>query len=173
MVVDMGILSDMDFSNMLCSVGWNHIACWKDKKRKVVMNIQYRLDKNEYSTIPCVHDCTIKEVEIKEDFLIFYFEDEINRNDSVNRIYPNAKTLITKYHLIDDFDVFVWKRKLSLTKGAGYIEVDRTALADMAKTRLVYLFHNVAYQSMILKLWIGQSVIVDLRTDYVEYEWIE
>lgn len=137
------------------------------------MKIKYQLDQDYYPMIPCVHDCVIKKVEIRDDFLLFIFEDEINQHDSIQHINCKAESLVIKYHLIDDVEVFVWKNKLSLTKGGGYIAVESTKLAEMAVERLEYLYHNVGYQSMILKLWNMQSVIVDLRADYVEYEWIE
>ncbi len=137
------------------------------------MIIRYQLNQENYPTIPCVHDCVIKEVEIQNDFLSFFFEDDISYHDSIKHLNPKAKTLIIKYHLIDDFEVFVWKRRLLLTRNSGYIAVEGAKLVGMTSGRLEYLYHNVGYQSLILKLWSSGSVIVDLMADYVEYEWIE
>lgn len=137
------------------------------------MTIRYQLNQEHYPTIPCVHDCVIKSITIQDDFLMFYFDDEINKCDSIQYINPKAKTLVIKYHLVDDFEVFVWKRRLSLMKREGYVAVKSESIADMTNGRLEYLYHNVGYNSVILKLWNNGSIIVDLMADYVEYEWIE
>ncbi len=137
------------------------------------MITRYQLNQDNHPTIPCVHDCVVKEIKIQSDFLTFYFEDDINQRNSIQYYNPKAKSLVIRYHLIGDFEVFVWKRKLSLLKREGYIAVTREKLVDMTKYNLEYLYHNIGYQSIILKLWSQDPVVVDLMTDYIEYEWIE
>ena len=40
------------------------------------------------------------------------------------------------------------------------------------KFKLEYLYHNVAYCSVITKLFSNGYVILDAEIDYVEFEWI-
>ena len=81
------------------------------------MVVKYQLNQDTYPMISCLHDCVIKKVEIQNEFLIFRFESEINQHDGIQRINQKAKSLVIKYHLIYDFEIFVWRRRLSLTKG--------------------------------------------------------
>ncbi|MFI3200810.1 MAG: hypothetical protein R3Y54_04675 [Eubacteriales bacterium] len=41
----------------------------------------------------------------------------------------------------------------------------------MAEDKLEYLYHLVGYQEVVLKLWSSGSVIVNISTDYIEYDW--
>ncbi|MEG1814209.1 MAG: hypothetical protein RR337_13045 [Clostridia bacterium] len=132
---------------------------------------RYELNNNSLPNMPCVHDCIIKEVHINEDFLIFIFEDDISYHDSIKYISPNSKSLIIRYHLIDIFNTYKWKHKLSLTKGEGFILEKNDSLIKMAEDRLEYLYHSVGYQTVMLKLWSKGSIIVDISADYVEYDW--
>lgn len=135
------------------------------------MTVRYQLDSEQYPTVPCVHDCVIKRVEITNEFLTLIFEDDIGDHDSVKHINPGAKGLEISYHLVDGFEVFAWVKRVSLVGGEGYIKKKNSSLAQMTEYRLEYLYHCVGYRSMILRLWCAGEVIVDLSADYVEYRW--
>ena len=39
--------------------------------------------------------------------------------------------------------------------------------------RLEYLYHDVGYNSIIIKLFCETFIMIDISSDYIEYEWIE
>ena len=132
----------------------------------------YYLDTTEWPTIPVPHDCVISNISRSDDFLIFDFEQGISIHDSIQYIQPNAKSLIIKIHLIDTFDIYqmrIWKfpkfKRL-------YAEIDFDKLTGFVKQKRVeYLYHYVAYQSLIVNLYYNTNIILDLQTDYIEYIW--
>ena len=133
---------------------------------------KFELNKFNFPNLPCPHDCIVKKIEIFDDYLIFIFEDDLSYHDSIKYNYLNTKSLIIKYHLTDDFEVHKWKRKVSLFSGEGYLLISNEEFISMAKTNLEYLYHNVGYNSLIIKLWSQGNIILDLNTDYIEYHWI-
>lgn len=137
------------------------------------MIITYRLDESTYPTVPVVHDCVICDVRADGEFLMFTFEPNIGEHDSISHIRPGARSLTIRYHLVDDIEVFAWKRRLPFTRTEGYVARSVTWLAKMAKGRLEYLYHNVGYRSIVLKLWSAGQIIVDVCADYLEYAWDE
>ena len=136
----------------------------------------FYLNKDILPTIPVPHDCVIKDIQIGGQHLTFVFEDDISYHDSIKFIAPEAKSLIIRYHLTDDdsFSVYKWRkpRKFSLKKGY-YACLDNSRLSKPSKDKIEYLYHNVGFSSIIIKLFSGGMVIVDAEVDYVEYEWIE
>lgn len=132
----------------------------------------YSLDKAEWPTIPVPHDCVISSVSFSDDFLILDFEQDISIYDSIQYIRPNAKSLTIKIHLIDTFDIYQMKiRKFPKFKRL-YAEIDFGKLVSLVKRKRVeYLYHYVAYQSLIINLYYQVNIILDLRTDYIEYIW--
>ena len=127
----------------------------------------YYLNKNELPTLPYIHDCVIKEIELNDEYLIFKFEDDISDYDSI--LNKNYKSLIIKYHLIED--LFVYKSKRLFNKEYYYLLEDNkiNKLKD-----LEYLYQYVDFYSLIIKIVRGRDYyIFDLDVDYIEYEWIE
>lgn len=127
----------------------------------------YYLNKNELPTLPYIHDCVIKEIELNDDYLIFKFEDDISDYDSI--LNKNYKSLIIKYHLIEN--LFVFKSKRLFNKEYYYLLEDNkiNKLKD-----LEYLYQYVDFYSLIIKIVRGRDYyIFDLDVDYIEYEWIE
>ena len=67
------------------------------------------LNKDTVPTIPTPHDCEIKKVTVQGDYIIFEFEDDISYHDSIRHFNPDAKSLVIKIHLVDDFDTYKMK----------------------------------------------------------------
>ncbi len=144
------------------------------------MKETYYLNKSELPTIPVPHDCVIKEVRLDGEYLVFTFEDDISYYDSVKYHRPEAKSLIIRFHLMDDADgvcVFVRKKSIRFLHKPGAIkELDlikaNGELINLFKGKLEYLYHNVGYCSIIVKLWSESRIVLDMAVDYLEFEWI-
>ena len=154
-----------------------HSAQYAKIKNTVVIGrfpMTYYLDKAEWPTIPVPHDCVINDISFSNDFLVLDFEQDISRHDSIKDIHSNAKSLIIKMHLIDTFDIYQMKiRKFPKFK-RFYVEIDFNKLADLVKQkRVVYLYHYIAYKSLIIKLYYNTNIILKLQADYIEYIWKE
>lgn len=132
----------------------------------------YYLDKAEWPTIPIPHDCVISNITVSDNFLILNFEEGISRYDYIRNICPNAKSLTIRVNLIDTFDIYQMKiRKFPKFKTL-YAQIDFDRLAGLVKQKRVeYLYHYVAYQSLIVNLYYKTNIVLDLRTDHVEYIW--
>ncbi|MGN0600159.1 MAG: hypothetical protein ACI4JK_09720 [Oscillospiraceae bacterium] len=145
------------------------------------MKETYYLNTNELPTIPVPHDCVIKEIKLEEDCLTFVFEDDISYHDSIKNISPTAKSLIINFHFMNDiYDISLFMRDKPnrISRKAGVfkeIELpeERDVLLNLPKSILEYLYHNVGYCSIIIKLWSSDSIVLDMAVDYVEFEWIE
>ena len=126
----------------------------------------YYLNKNELPTLPYIHDCVIKEIELNDDYLIFKFEDDISDYDSI--LNKNYKSLIIKYHLIED--LFVYKSKRLFNKEYYYLLKDNkiNKLKD-----LEYLYQYVSHYQLIIELFSSVRLYMKIECDYIEYEWIE
>ena len=142
------------------------------------MKETYYLNKRKIPTIPVPHDCIIKKINLDNQFLIFTFEDDISYHDSIKCLNIKAKSLIIKYHLIDNIDnyiVYKWfKPRKNLSKNGYYKSIDNNKLVELTNTKfkLEYLYHNIGYCSIILKLFLKGYIILDANVDYIEYEWI-
>ena len=66
------------------------------------MKEMYHLDTKIVPTIPVPHDCVVKEIRLEDNILIFIFEDDISYHDSIQNIRPGAKSLMIRFHLIQD-----------------------------------------------------------------------
>ena len=133
----------------------------------------YYLNHDTVPTLPTPHDCKIKKVTIRGDFIIFEFEDDISYHDSIRHSNPDAKSLVIKIHLVDDFDTYKMKYYKKPWCRGDYSRIDNAQLEKIAKNeRLEYLYHYVGYQSIIIKLFSQTYITLDIVTDYIEYEWI-
>lgn len=123
--------------------------------------------------IPSPHDCVISNIEINEDFLTFYFEDEIFRRDSVKFLHPNAKSLVIRIHLSDPL-FFTYKHKFNKLNGKDkYVAIKSSELKVLSKHGFEYLYNYVGCGSLIIKLWQNGCILLDITADYIEFEWIE
>ena len=129
----------------------------------------YFLNKKELPTMPVPHDCIIKKINIENDFMEFIFEDDISYHDLIKNIDPDAKSLKIKYHIMDKdyFSIYKWE------KPDNYRHIDYKEFINLPKIHtLEYLYHNVGYNSLIIKLMLQDEIIIDIMVDYIEYEWI-
>jgi len=145
------------------------------------MKETYYLNDKEVPTIPVPHDCVVKDIQLENGNLVFRFEDDISYHDSIKNNYPKAKTLIIRFHLLQDiFDInlFIRSKANRLFHKAGvFREIDlskrQNDLINLTKDNLEYLYHNVGYCSIIVQLWSSRDVVFNIAADYVELEWIE
>ncbi len=85
-----------------------------------------------------------------------------------------------KFHLIDDIsDVKLYtqeKKDGIFHSTAIYKEIDLNTydnpLLHLPDRKLEYLYHNIGYCSIIVKLWSVASIVIDITADYVEYDWL-
>ncbi|MBP1550124.1 MAG: hypothetical protein J6A05_08975 [Oscillospiraceae bacterium] len=138
----------------------------------------YYLDKEQLPTIPTPHDSVVTDIHIENQCIVFRFEENVSEYDAINVIRPDAKSLIIRYHLIDEdsFSIYRWHKPIKLLVPSGYYKsIDNSALSFLAadKYKLEYLYHNLGYRSIITKLFSRGYIIIDAEVDYVEFEWIE
>ncbi|MBD5151836.1 MAG: hypothetical protein HDT16_04955 [Oscillibacter sp.] len=136
----------------------------------------FYLNSKALPTIPVPHDCVIKEIQVNQQYLIFVFEDDISGHDAVKYINPGAKSLIIRCHLVDEdaFSVYKWNKPDPLFHKNGYYEcLDNSQFIKSAKSSIEYLYHNVGFCSIIIKLFSDETILLDAEADYLEYEWIE
>lgn len=136
----------------------------------------FYLNKETLPTIPVPHDCVVEKFQIDGQYLTFTFESDISYHDSIKEIAPKAKSLIIRYHLTDkdSFSVYKWKKPNKFSRGKGcYVCLDNLQLTKPSKNKIEYLYHNIGYSSIIIKLFSEEIIIIDADVDYLEYEWIE
>lgn len=141
---------------------------------------RYTLDKETLPQLPCVHDCAIARIEMQDGYLSLYFDEDLSQYDVMAHIYPDASSLVVRYHLCDPYVMFYrsFRRKKSDGQGVeiGYaLYEDQDAfLEESADMKLYYLHHFVAYNAVVLKLWSyddPHEVVLEFNADTVEYEW--
>jgi len=143
---------------------------------------KYFLNGESLPTIPVPHDCVIKHIQLKDQCIEFVFEDDISYHDSIQYYKPDAKSLIIRYHFAydsNDYSIYRWikpNRLLSKLFSADdcYKRIKNCLLTELSegKNKLEYLYHNVGYCSIIIKLFSNGYIILDAEIDYVEFEWI-
>ena len=137
------------------------------------MSIKYYLNQDILPTIPTPHDCIITSIAYDSEFLTLKFEEDISYHDSIKIINPNAKSLIIKIHLFDrEFDVYKWKRHLSLRTGQGLALMDCNKVFSRIKGT-AYLSHYITYNSIIIELFQSESIVLKVESDFIDFEWIE
>ncbi|MCR5848691.1 MAG: hypothetical protein K6G75_11325 [Lachnospiraceae bacterium] len=139
----------------------------------------YYLNQKELPTIPVPHDCVVNDIVLSGNFIEFKFEDDISQYDSIQYHKPDAKSLIIRFHLKDDpedYSVYQWVMpQKPFQKDGCYKRIENGKITEMTKGeyKLEYLYHNVGYCSIIVKLWAGSEIIFDADADFVEFEWIK
>ena len=146
------------------------------------MTEKHYLNGESLPTIPVPHDCVIKKIQLKDQCMEFIFEDDISYHDSIKYYKPDAKSLIIRYHFAydkDDFSIYKWVKPMRLfsklfSADGHYKRIKNSKLTELpeGKFKLEYLYHNVGYCSIIIKLFSNGFFILDADIDYVELEWI-
>lgn len=140
------------------------------------MTETYYLNADTLPTIPVPHDCLIEKIAVEDGYIVFTFEKDISYHDSIKHIRPDAASLVIKLHLADeDFELYKWHKSVRLFAPEGYYKrTDSKALFSLAseKSRTEYLYHYVAYRSIIIELCALTTVRLELTADYVEFHWI-
>ena len=140
------------------------------------MTETYYLNGNILPTIPVPHDCVINRIRLENQYIIFEFENDISYHDSVkNYSKPEPKSLIIKYHLLNDrdFSIYKWKKPFKFSKKNGrYDCMDDNTITKLSDSRLEYLYHYVGYRSIIIELFSNSSIILAAYVDYIKFEWI-
>lgn len=148
-----------------------------NKKAMGIMKTTYYLNQDNLPTIPTPHDCLVTAVAYDSEFLTLKFEDTISNHDSIKTINPNAKSLIIKIHLDpvfgSTFDTYKWKSKLSLLKREGFLLEKNEKVFGKHFKPMCYLSHYVAYNSIIIKLFGWEYIVLKMESDFIEFEWIE
>ena len=87
-----------------------------------IMIETYYLNKEQLPTIPTPHDAVITDIKIENQSIVFKFEDDIGYYDSIKAVHPDAKSLIIKYHLVDEdsFSVYKWHKPVKFFASNGY-----------------------------------------------------
>lgn len=143
----------------------------------------YKLNEENLPTVPEPHDCVVKEIKLENNNLIFVFENDISYHDSIKAIRPSAKSLTISYHLLDNiYDINLFVRTCQsrlLHRFGSYKEIDIakniSELLDLPNSKggLCYLYHYVRYNTVIVKLWSSNEVVLELTVDFIVFDWQE
>ena len=139
------------------------------------MTETYRLDEKQLPTIPLPHDCEIKSIRLEGRTVEIAFVDDISRHDAIQYWKPDAKSLVMRFHLDcepEECEVLQW-----VPDGDGHYRVTGLGeLAGLTGSGLEYLYHDVGYRSVILRLFCGGKVngpvILIAEADAVGVEWV-
>jgi len=140
----------------------------------------YHLNQNMLPMLPTVHDSIINRITLQGQMITFYLNADVNdKDDAIKFFHPEAKALIIRYHQTEEDSFSIYKMKRSprhLYKlfPPHYTLLNDNVLEKLAsgKYRLEYLYQYVGYNSIIIKLFEEDEIILDASVDYVEYEWI-
>ena len=140
------------------------------------MTISYSLTDSSVFSIPNPHDCTIEKIFFDHDRLCLVFESNIAYHDSIKAQHPVAKSLIIRYHLLDqDVRLYRYRRLRALKPREGYMLEKSEMLTQLTekKWKPDYIGHYLSGCSMIIELCSDKSYRLELEVDTIEYEWIE
>ena len=141
------------------------------------MTETYRLDEKQLPTIPLPHDCEIKSIRLEGRTVEFVFEDDISRHDAIQYWKPDAKSLVMRFHLVcepEDCEILQGvRRRKPFGKNGHYKVISFAELSGLAEFEPEYLYHYVAYSSVIVNLftWKHGNVFLNMEADAVELEW--
>lgn len=141
------------------------------------MTETYRLDEKQLPTIPVPHDCKIKSIRLQDGILEIVFEDDISRHDAIQYWKPDAKSLVMRFHLVcepEDCEILQGvRRRKPFGRNGHYKVISFAELSGLAEFEPEYLYHYVAYSSVIVNLftWKHGNVFLNMEADAVELEW--
>lgn len=132
----------------------------------------------------CLHDCTAKKVKIKNDNLIFYFNDGFwictqHENNKLNETVRTDKSKV-KYHLTDinDITVYVFYRKRNKAIRKEWSVDKLLKRINSGKYSLEFLYQYRDFNSRILKCMLVKGkkryfreCEIIIATDKVTYCW--
>ena len=143
------------------------------------MKEKYFLNERSLPNLPTPHDGVIKEILLKDQSIIFVFEDFVpSYHEFVNYYAPGARSLIIKYHLVydeGDYSIYKWRKPVRpFSKEGYYKQLNNGKLVALphGKIKLEYITEYVGYFSVITELYSNGSIILKAYADYVEYDWI-
>ena len=145
----------------------------------------YLLDGNNVSKIPVPHDCVISGIREEDDYLVFDFENDVYRNDSIQAVHPDAQTLTVRFHLeyggLNGVKAYgglqgIYQYRRSKKHGEGYMRIKNLKkLQKLIKEcyfPATYLNHYIsANQQVILELCVDDLTLLMLWADSVEFVW--
>ena len=135
----------------------------------------YYLNRETLPTIPVPHDCIIEDIVIENQYIIFKFEADLSRYDSIKHIKPNVKSLVIKFHLCDEcFNLYKWHKPIKfIAKNGFYKCIDGSKLLTLTsgEYHLQYIYHHIAYRSIIIEMWSGTPIRLEISADYIEFDW--
>ena len=135
----------------------------------------YYLNLDKLPTIPVPHDCSIDKITIENQYITFIFEQDVSYHDSIKYIKPDSKSLVIKYHLVDEFfNIYKWCKPVKAFADKGYYKrIDSLELNELflSKERVEYLNHYVSYQFLIIELFSLELIRLELAVDFVEFYW--
>ncbi|MBQ8235998.1 MAG: helix-turn-helix transcriptional regulator [Clostridia bacterium] len=140
----------------------------------------YSLDGELLPHLPSVHDCAVAQIHADGEYLSLYFNDELSMYVSVSRFRPGAKELTIRYHLCDPCFMVYRRFRHQKNDGTGYeigyslYDDAQDFLKEAAHLKLLYLYHCIEYNTVVLKLWASDDpyeVMREFNADTVEYRW--
>ena len=138
------------------------------------MKETYHLNGEVLPAIPVPHDCLIKEISLEDEWLVFAFEDDINRHDMANPIKENARSLVIRFHLADEtYALYKYRKPFLRFLGEGaFVGLKPEKLFGMPAGSLEYVEHFVGCNSIVIKMFSQAEIVLEASVDRVEYEWL-
>ena len=138
------------------------------------MKETYHLNGEVLPAMPVPHDCLIEKISVEDEWLVFAFEDDINRHDRENPVKENARSLVIRFHLADEtYSLYKYRKPFLRFLGEGaFICLKPEKLFGMPAGNLEYVEHFVGYSSIVIKMFSQTEIVLEASVDRVEYEWI-
>ena len=135
---------------------------------------RYNLVERQLPTIPTPHDCRIAEIVLDDGWLVFTFDDDIARHESIKHMHPNAKALKIKYHLWEDTNIELYAYEQRKYENVFVQRKLRKLFAlPLGVLKPEYILHYVTCGGIQIEISTDQSYVLNFRTDQVIFEWME
>ena len=141
---------------------------------------KYYLNGEVLPTMPVPHDCVVKEITFDDEFLVLKFDVDISHHDpdisyydSITSINKNASALVIRIHLTDPLFYAYEHRMTHRFSGEGYYLINNKKLQSLCKKCVEYLYHYVSYEQIMIKLFCGGYYLLEVTSDYIEFDWTE
>ena len=138
------------------------------------MKETYHLNGEVLPAMPVPHDCLIEKISVEDEWLVFAFEDDINRHDKENPVKENARSLVIRFHLADEtYSLYKYRKPFLRFLGEGaFICLKPEKLFGMPAGNLEYVEHFVGYSSIVIKMFSQTEIVLEASVDAIEYEWL-